>query len=295
MKKKTFPMFHGKEKQNYAAAVTAGDLVFCSGMTSRIPETGRTKIEGVGIQAWDAMDRIKQNLETAGTSLENIVRLDLHYVSDGDMTFFQGPSVMDYFRKNAPSLAEDMPAVNVIGLKSLRNPEQRAQIEVVAVTPEAKPKMKKYPLYYAGEKQNYAAAVVIGDLVFLSGISGRLLKTGRVELGDRAIQTRSALENIKQILEEAGTSLENIVSIDRWDLGRDGLTILDNVITDYARKNAPRLAEDMPCVTGVGAKSLCYPEELIVIEPIAIMPNARPNMKVYPSIWAGQKANYANS
>ncbi len=43
-------------------------------------------------------------------------------------------------------------------------------------------KKKTIPVLYAGEKQSYAAAVVAGDLVFVSGMSGRLFDTGRSEL-----------------------------------------------------------------------------------------------------------------
>ena len=50
MQKKTIPMFYGGEKQSYAAAVVAGDLVFCSGVDGRLPETGRVRIEAVKVQ-----------------------------------------------------------------------------------------------------------------------------------------------------------------------------------------------------------------------------------------------------
>ena len=68
MKKMTYPMFYAGEKQNYAAAVVAGDLVFCSGMSGRLPDSGWVRSPCIGVQAWDALDKIKHNLEGAGTS-----------------------------------------------------------------------------------------------------------------------------------------------------------------------------------------------------------------------------------
>ncbi len=43
---------------------------------------------------------------------------------------------MDYFRKNAPSLAENMPAVNRCGLSNLWIPDEFVEIEVTAVMPD---------------------------------------------------------------------------------------------------------------------------------------------------------------
>ena len=42
---------------------------------------------------------------------------------------------------------------------------------------------KFYPLYYAGKKQRFARSVVVGDIVFLSGSSGRTMETGGCGVG----------------------------------------------------------------------------------------------------------------
>jgi len=72
---------------------------------------------------------------------------------------------------------------------------------------------KSYPFFYAGEKQEYGKAVVAGGFVFLSGVSGREVATGRVKSVDVRNQTRTAWEKIASTLQEVGSSLNKIVKI----------------------------------------------------------------------------------
>jgi enamine deaminase RidA (YjgF/YER057c/UK114 family) len=43
--------------------------------------------------------------------------------------------MMDYFRKNASSLVEDMPAGTAVGVISLAYPRMLVEIDVIAVIP----------------------------------------------------------------------------------------------------------------------------------------------------------------
>ena len=135
-------------------------------------------------------------------------------------------------------------------------------------------KKKTYPLSYAGKKQNFAKCVVVGDLVFCSGMSGRLVETGEVRNDDPYTQTVDALDKIKYVLGEAGSSLENIVKMNVYmkDIIKDVDKIWDQAMMDYFRKNAPSLAEDMPAGTAVGVTSLAYPRMLVEIDVTAVIP-----------------------
>ena len=135
-------------------------------------------------------------------------------------------------------------------------------------------KKKTYPLSYAGQKQTFAKCVVVGDLVFCSGMSGRLVETGEVRNDDPYAQTVDALDKIKNVLEEAGSSLENIVKMTVYfkDIIRDGEKIWFGAMMDYFRKHAPSLAEDMPAATAVGVNSLYFPRMLVEIDVIAVIP-----------------------
>ncbi|HET7295319.1 MAG TPA: Rid family detoxifying hydrolase [Vicinamibacteria bacterium] len=57
----------------------------------------------------------------------------------------------------------------------------------------------------------YSQAIVEGNLIFLAGQVPANPATGELELGDIRSQTARVLENIRLILEAAGSSLDNVV------------------------------------------------------------------------------------
>jgi 2-iminobutanoate/2-iminopropanoate deaminase len=57
----------------------------------------------------------------------------------------------------------------------------------------------------------YSQAVIEGDFVFVSGQGAIDPETGRVERGDVRAETRRVFENIRMILEAAGSSLGKVV------------------------------------------------------------------------------------
>jgi 2-iminobutanoate/2-iminopropanoate deaminase len=70
----------------------------------------------------------------------------------------------------------------------------------------------------------YSQAISHGDLVFVSGQLGIDPATNEVVQGGVAAQTQRALENVQAILEEAGSSLGNVLQasiflIDLQDFG----------------------------------------------------------------------------
>jgi 2-iminobutanoate/2-iminopropanoate deaminase len=73
----------------------------------------------------------------------------------------------------------------------------------------------------------YSQAIVEGDFIFLAGQGPGNPKTGTLEMGDIAAQTVRTLENMKAILEAAGSSLDKVVKCNVY-LGN---------ITDFAAMN----------------------------------------------------------
>jgi len=57
----------------------------------------------------------------------------------------------------------------------------------------------------------YSQAIVEGDFIFVSGQGPINPGTGRLELGDARAETKRVFENIKAILQAAGSSLDQVM------------------------------------------------------------------------------------
>jgi 2-iminobutanoate/2-iminopropanoate deaminase len=133
-------------------------------------------------------------------------------------------------------------------------------------------KKKTYPLVYGGKKQQFARSVVVGNLVFLSGSSGRTMETGDVSSDNVKDQMIVAWNKIKGALEEAGSSLENIVKTNIYLKRREDYDIMRQTEREYWAKFAPALLEEPPASTFMQPMSLARPNMLVEIEVIAVVP-----------------------
>ena len=131
---------------------------------------------------------------------------------------------------------------------------------------------KTYPLVYGGVKQKFARSVVVGDLIFLSGSSGRTMETGEVSSDKIEEQMIVALDKIKGALEEAGSSLENIVKTTIMLRNLEDYEKMRATEREYYQKHAPRLLDEPPASTFLVPLSLSKPSMLVEIDLIACMP-----------------------
>jgi 2-iminobutanoate/2-iminopropanoate deaminase len=125
-------------------------------------------------------------------------------------------------------------------------------------------------LRYAGRKQRFARSVVAGGFVFLSGSSGRTLETGEVSSNDVRVQTKVALDKIRLALEEAGTSMENIVKVLIYFTDMNDYEAVKQTEFEYWEKHAPTLAEEPPASTVCQVAALSKPDMLVEFDIIAL-------------------------
>ncbi len=132
---------------------------------------------------------------------------------------------------------------------------------------------KTFILEYAGQKQRFARAVSAGDFVFLSGCSGRTLETGEVSSDDVKEQVMVALDKVRQALEEAGSSMENIVKVVIYFKDIKDYEIVKRTEFEYYREYAPSLVEEPPASTVCQVVSLSKPNMLVEFDVVAMRGN----------------------
>ncbi|MGH9451743.1 MAG: RidA family protein [Terriglobia bacterium] len=111
----------------------------------------------------------------------------------------------------------------------------------------------------------YSPAVVAGGFVFVSGQGSINPETNELELGDIKSETRRVLRNIQAILEDAGSSLEEVVRI--------GVFLAD--LADFAAMNEvfrEFFPQDPPARTTVGVQ---LPRIKVEIDCIASLSDLR--------------------
>ena len=123
--------------------------------------------------------------------------------------------------------------------------------EVISV-----PNASKYP---------FSPAIRAGDYIFVSGQGGfHDPKTGEAIKGIEA-QTKQCLDNMKQVLETAGSSLEDAIKV----------TIFLGNVSDYAKMNEvyrSYFPKDQPA-RSAAVTGLVIPNMLIEMECIAYRPS----------------------
>ena len=115
----------------------------------------------------------------------------------------------------------------------------------------------------------YPHARRFGNLLFLSGIGPRHRETDAIADGIEA-QTRACIENVKAILEEAGSSLEKVIDVTVF------LTDIEHDFAAFNRVYGDYLSAIGPTRTTVGVVALPTPisiEMKVIAESGATVPS----------------------
>jgi 2-iminobutanoate/2-iminopropanoate deaminase len=94
-------------------------------------------------------------------------------------------------------------------------------------------------------------AIKVGEWVFASGQLGLQVETGKLAPGGIAAETHQVCENLKAVLEAAGSSLDKVVKVTIYmaDLGE--LMEMNNVFSQYFPVDPPARTT-FQCVALVG-------------------------------------------
>ncbi|MCM1288518.1 MAG: RidA family protein [Clostridium sp.] len=108
----------------------------------------------------------------------------------------------------------------------------------------------------------YSQAVVVGDMIYTSGMIPIIPETGELEGGDITAQARQAISNLIALLEEAGADAQSVVKT----------TVFIKDMNDFAKVNevyAAFFTDNYPARSCVEVARL--PKDVLIeIEAVAI-------------------------
>lgn len=85
----------------------------------------------------------------------------------------------------------------------------------------------------------YSQGMSTGNMVFTSGQLPIIPETGEIILDDIKKATRLSLENVKAVLEEAGTSLERVVKVTIYLKDMNDFPEVNKVYEEYFNSHKP--------------------------------------------------------
>ena len=113
---------------------------------------------------------------------------------------------------------------------------------------------------------HYTDAVVVGDLLFVSGLVGVDRHGALVGGDDVAAQTRQVFANMRAVLDEAGCRFEDVVKV----------TVYLTDVDDRPKINPVRqevFGDARPASTRVEVSRLAVPRAKVEIEAVALIPS----------------------
>jgi len=112
---------------NLSAATRFGGLVFVAGQTGRNPVTGETG-KDIREQTRNILERIKEILAAAGTSLDNVLTATTYLTNVSNLAAYN-----EEYGKFFPT---NKPARTTVTVASLNNPDLLIEITVTACIPD---------------------------------------------------------------------------------------------------------------------------------------------------------------
>ncbi|MDP2917852.1 MAG: RidA family protein [Dehalococcoidia bacterium] len=278
-------------------SVVVGNLVFVSAMGGENPETGKIETGVFEEQMHTALDKVRAAMDNAGSSLSNIIKT-LHFQTrletlltgskDSHQTFSTSSdrlwkAELEYYDRYAPFLLDEFPASTFMKVSSLADPVALAQVDVTGVVSRFKPgwRVRNCPCYLAKRgfpghigdiRKYYANSVVVGNLIFFSGQCPFDPVTGGFESNNFEEQMVLALDNLRAGMEEAGSSLENLVKTNILLPNPSNLASMRRIEQEYYRKYAPRLIDEPPASSVIHLLKLAAPNLMIEIDAIGCIP-----------------------
>ena len=85
----------------------------------------------------------------------------------------------------------------------------------------------------------YSQAVVVGDMIFTSGVIPIIPETGELETGDIKAQAKQAIGNLINLLEAAGSNADSVVKTTVFIKDMNDFAAVNEIYATYFTDNYP--------------------------------------------------------
>lgn len=267
----------GRLDNDMCMVVKAGNRIFMRGQTGLDLEQRMHSPDDAGAQADQAMQMAKNLLEEAGSSIEHVCRVTT-YITD---RAYREPvyNAVGRHLKGIPTVATGLI------VKGLAMPEMKVELDIDAVIPGAGSSHQKYRTFNTGNWFGQSAidrdscmVIRAGSEIYLRGQTGAELDGSRMHGGghtpeDAAAQAEQAMKNAHTLLEEAGSSFDDICKL-RVYIG-------DRAYREAVYKVLGRhLADVHPCSTGLIMRGFARPEILFEIDMAVVLTDGTPHQRI---------------
>ena len=186
----------------YSPAVKAGGFIYVSGTLAQDDAGALVGAGDVGAQTRRVIERMRDLLEAAGTTLDQVVSVTVYLKNAGDF-----PAMNDAYRTY---WTRDPPTRTTV-VADFVLPGALVEISMIAV-PAGAERTVIHPENWMRSPNPYTYAIRTGDTVFLSGLVSRNGRDNAVVKGDVTTQTKVVLDNAGELLETAGLTHAHVVS-----------------------------------------------------------------------------------
>jgi reactive intermediate/imine deaminase len=186
----------------YSPAIKAGGFIYVSGTLAQDASGAIAGKGDVAAQTRRVIERTREVLTAAGSSLEQVVSVTVYLTSAQDFA-----AMNEAYKAFWP---KDPPTRTTV-ITGLVLPDALVEVSMIAV-PAGAERVVIHPPDWIKSPNPYSYAIKTGDTVFLSGLVPRNGRDNTTVTGDIAVQTRAVMDNAAEILKAAGLTLDHVVN-----------------------------------------------------------------------------------
>jgi aminoacrylate peracid reductase len=186
----------------FSPAVTAGGLIYVSGTLAQDASGAIVGKGDIGAQTRRVIERLREILAAAGSSLDQVVSVTVYLKSQADFAAMND-AYRGFWTKDPPT--------RTTVVADLVLPDALVEMSIVAV-PTGAERTAIHPASWIKSPSPYSYAIRTGDTLFLAGLVSRNGRDNSVVTGDVPTQTRVVLDNAGELLKAAGMTYANVVS-----------------------------------------------------------------------------------